>query len=1217
MKKTALPNLNSLRLPTFVAMGVLWLALLAPASALDLGIESEADYQAALNGVRAAEYVRQRYLEGEAVPRALVTSTALWVFAERNPLASAEQLAEFVARFDFQMANALPGDPDLISNGAVFAALNTARIADSMVLEGTDTRVGRRALMLLGMNIDGLASYEQSRQRMSRFDLASVQRLIHRRETADMLTALLAGRTAAGEAREMLAETANAYLATQGLDPMLGQIDSAMVEVNAGLNDLPDYAGFIDLRDTFDAHLPLEDAVLADIDEIQGQAEDLLAAIGSPEPALGQILDSLELTRAAADPSHPDHAQALADIEARRVAIVQSLRDVTAQRSAIFARTLLLQQSQFAEVRSIATSSRSFAALQLQTNNHLAVAKESFGIVGSLAGVAAGFKTGDMWGTVQSITDVITGALGLADLFGSGPSAEEQIFEQIVALRQQVEDMRVQLNARFDVVDAKLDEVFSTMVSSFLHIGNQIGDLQEDVDALAAEISKVRSSLDRIEEALFGFAENVLLFALSLETDVVLNYFANNGVSLPYDQSSPSFVGASSFFYTFATSTAKGQIFAGTPDDQTLALTLDNADEKLASGAISRHLNDLRRVPTGLLAGGPITAGRVAAPAPWSQGATAYLQLAAENPWYFNFQLSSQIASGGLTRIDEIIEDGNRIIGLADGIRSNSALFDALLDRATQGVENLQSVLLSWVRNSLPPRYSNNDGSVYVDPWGPVLQQVSSLPHVAATRVNVVDPGGFTTVLDTLDFGNPLHQGWEVAAGPALSAIYPEGVTRSEIIERNALMFLLGESEGQQKDIDIYVDKRFISGSFPSASQFRAYLTNHQQSPYTTTRLVEFRIEIFTVVSPVWPFFGWVRLPAAPFPFVETYKDQLTNALEGQLSSALTDAQLLGRAFPTGSVLMLDSQGNVVTVPTRIVAIVDITFPAHRTDLTALTFEPQTQYLAGLLAGERSDLRAQFLTELANTPGLAVAEALLRLDNDAALLDAYLTVGMADALTLSEALRSGVRGAPGIAGLGFGRGDVAQLVVHEELNDDGSIGGIPGIGLTTLSQTLQLRIQALAGEIELAAGSSAPSFPYVEMILAELRALRDQAVLLAIDDTYQINGPLNVPASQGLMANDIGQLGTINANELRVDMAFFQSPEAIQPSHGELVVQDDGSFNYVPDSGYNGIDRFSYRLKARVGGAGPNADAFSRPAVVVLRVADDSFGDVIFRDGFD
>jgi hypothetical protein len=1180
-------------------LALMMLCWMVPAAAISIDVQNEAEYTALTDAVRGAEYTRQRYLEGNANPRALVAIVGLWEFAERSPLATPEQLAAFLGEYDAQLAVRIPGDATLSSFGSVLTAVSAVRLPSDGVLEGMDTRVGQRALELLGVMLPGLDNYEQSRLRMSRFDLASVRRLIQRSETVDALTGVLAGVTPTGQRIAGLAQTAANYLTAQGFAPQLGQIDPSAVEINAGLANLPSFAEFVAIRDTPSLQDNLEQEVFSGIDTIQLEGMRLLNEIGTPDVDLGLFLDSLSLTLAASDADDPNHDAAVADLEARRAAIVQSIRNTAAQRASVFARTLLLQQSNFPEARAIATTTRSFAALQLQTNNDLAVAQQGVQIGGSLVGIVAGFATDDPWGAVQSITDVVTGALGLADLLGDGPpSPEQQIFDQIVELRQQVEDMRVQLNGRFDVVDAKLDQIFGTMTTGFAELGDQIGDLQANVDALSASIAESRSSLDRIEDALFGFAQEILLADLSQQTNLVLNYRNNTGADLAYSNSTPSFVASASFFHTFATSTAKGASFAGTPDDQPMVLTLDNAAAVLGGTALARRLNDLRRIPAGLVTSdgtpvnGPITAGRVAAPAPWAQAAAAYAQLARESPWYFAYLLGNQGPDNPNAQINQIIADGQRITGLANATRMRSDLFDALLHRADQGAAAYQDAIIGVMDQELPTGFS--DGMTRVDAWGPLGQTVSSLV-LPVNTVNWSSPTASGSL--TIGSGSFPQHGMEIPTADESSG-FPEGTSRSAIAERNALSHLFELGAGQRPQVEMWVNRGTIAQT-GGMDLFQIRLDNDSRSDFHSYRTISFTIEVPALGG------GWVPLDFVPtgipawtyFGFV----DRAWPSLRGDLKLG----DLTGKIYSTGTIF-----NTFIPTDSRLRVRQDASSSALSggTD----TFPLQTSYLTNQLATLRTTLRGAVLDEMA-TPGSILNLAGLRLDNDAALLDAYLGLGMADAMTRSEMLRSAFRGAPSIAGLGFRSSDVLALVLHAAATDSGALGGAPGVGLSTIGPILQDRILGLGIEIAQASTTTAPSFPYVEFVLADLSELRDQASNVAIDETYAIDGPQSIPATQGLLANDIGQAGRIGDEALVVDLAYFSSAEAVPPAHGSISVNEDGAFTYTPEPGFTGTDRFTYRLRASILAANP--DVFSAPANVVLRVGVPA--DRIFADGFE
>ena len=71
-------------------------------------------------------------------------------------------------------------------------------------------------------------------------------------------------------------------------------------------------------------------------------------------------------------------------------------------------------------------------------------------------------------------------------------------------------------------------------------------------------------------------------------------------------------------------------------------------------------------------------------------------------------------------------------------------------------------------------------------------------------------------------------------------------------------------------------------------------------------------------------------------------------------------------------------------------------------------------------------------------------------------------------------------------------------------------------------------------------------------------------------DSYSVNenSILTVPAAPGVLANDTD----VDGDTLTVNAA-----STVNPSHGALTLNSDGSFTYTPNTGYSGSDSFSYK----------------------------------------
>ena len=108
-------------------------------------------------------------------------------------------------------------------------------------------------------------------------------------------------------------------------------------------------------------------------------------------------------------------------------------------------------------------------------------------------------------------------------------------------------------------------------------------------------------------------------------------------------------------------------------------------------------------------------------------------------------------------------------------------------------------------------------------------------------------------------------------------------------------------------------------------------------------------------------------------------------------------------------------------------------------------------------------------------------------------------------------------------------------------------------------------------------------------------------VPVAQDDSYDAGqgGTLVVAAKAGVLANDSDTDG--DALTVTLDTG---------PEHGELSLNDDGSFTYTPDAGYDGPDEFTYTVEDGRGGADTGtvtidvADADPAPADDLVQTAD-------------
>lgn len=1154
-------NRLGLVLRVFAAVFVMGGAVL-PAGAVDVDVQNDADYARLVGAMRAAEYVRSDVIVStNPRPRVYATLAATMAFAEQNPEASGVQVELFLGAIDTALSGYAFGDQDLNERANFYAALRFA-VINEPALAGTDTRVGRRALALLGIVVPDPDGFESIQRRMVRYELALARPLDYRNEVFDLLVTGFYGVDPAGNAREELPALLDAYFAAEGFDPALGEVREDMAQVNAGLAILPtDFAGYQLAISVSPENEALRNAVTTQLDTVRAQID----AIVGFDPMVDD--GSLDFALAGA----PGLEESV-DLAMNDAAYVQSVLDelranleATAEaRAAASAASFLMLQSQFGEIEDYATYTRDYSSIALQTNDDLSTVQSGVSIAGNLAIGIAGFYTGDPLTAAGGFLSAVTEAIGLAGVLTSGPSVDEQTFDQVVALRMQVEVMRQEMHERFDRIDQQLNIMYNTIVSGFNAIGDQIGDLQGDVDAIIRDMAVVRSQLRRLEAALYGVAQDILLTDLTNQTNVVLDYRDENGIDLPYSGGSPDFITASESFFTYATLTSQSEAFVGSRSNSTV--NLGNAYQYVGDGPVSGFLNDLAVLPVSL--GVPSLSNvDLAGIEPWSQAASAYAQLARESPWYFAYRYGRQVAdynadpqNESMPELDRIVVSGDQLYSFVERIREvdgdgSSALFAALVQNYKDAAASFQAQVDAEIVASLPSFLTNN--GVTLDLWaqGPQENISTLIPNMPAFDVSgssqtlaipysAIQNGGFGafTLPANPDEGLLLR-----ALYLSLKAIDPDPDAFKPRVEFTNWTNASNDFQAN-----------FWFGAFEGPAVGPVYKSIRFSFDYRVGGLSWF------------PYFGTDTATARDvFKLVWDY-EPTSNHLDDQTSSSS----------------LLPSPGASFESPLYRVRITGrTTFPS----VDESTVQP---YLFVL----RERVHTHLLLELFEENS-ALWLAARELDDAEALLDAYVTIGMPKELSQSEVLRSALRAVPGTSELGLGSIDIITLIndidQSDSFNDWSSAFSVVNIG-TILND----RIDVVHEEILRGLQRPAQAPEYVGWVLNELEHLRTTAFSLAVDDTYvaSANGTAMADAIDGVLVNDVDQ----EYRTILVDTAYELDPAYVGPSNGSVVVNADGSFMYDADPGFVGTDSFTYRSMTTIPGVA--SAVYSLPATVVIVV---------------
>tara|TARA_R110002111_G_scaffold161463_1_gene227873 strand:+ start:7741 stop:11472 length:3732 start_codon:yes stop_codon:yes gene_type:complete len=1161
----------------------------------DFGIDDDTEYSAFINAIRAAEYVRSDVIVAEnPKPRVYATLAAVMAFAERNPNATDPQLAAFLAAFDTAVQVVEPIDPDLNKPASFYAAMMFS-VIDAPELIGTDTMVGKRALKLLGVTIPDPDGFESIQRRMVRYEVALARPLDYRNEVFDLLVSGFFGQDPSGNQRTGLPAILDAYFESEGFDPELHGIRPDLSQVDAGLSILPvDFTAYQLAISEGPENLALRDQIAVQFESVQNRitqivGTDPLIDDGTLDDALATapgLEESVDLT--LNDPAY--FQQVLDELRANLEATSQA-------RAAASAATLMMLQSDFDSVDAYATYARDYNAMLIESNDTLSHVQTGVSLAGNLAIGAAAFYTGDPLTGAGALLSVTTEVLGLASDLTNGPSDEEQIFEQVVALRQQVEAMRLEMHERFDSIDSKLNIMYDTITHGFNEIGDQIGDLQADVNVLIYEMAAARSQLRRLEAALYGVAQDILLTDLTSQTNIVLDYRDENGVDLPYSGGSPDFITASESFFTYATVTSLSEAFSGSRTNPTL--NADNADEIVGDGPVSAYLNDLAVLPQSL--GLPaLAASDLPGIEPWSQAASAYAQLARENPWYFSYRYGKQVEdynmdpkNESLPELDRIIRSGDQIVEFIDAIREtdangDSALFDAILDRYRAALPAFQSAIDNAIPAALPTMLNN--GSTLVDLWQIEAHDVMALTgyYEGYDRFDSVGNNG----IGDFDLNRVGRSIWHRAFIPEASHITIE---EWRMQTWHLLMYQSLLDEGVDAAYYSRPTSMYSIHTEPDGTQMGELVIYSGDSRITDTSTVAAKHTI-RFVEEYW------NINLQEYIDITHGVDIISISLAAQsawnYSSFATDLAYNRSALQIGARYDTDQCGGCpFGINNRI-----------RIEYTESTYL-QDSDLYPLLYDQRLNVYTALMTQLVD-PQSPMSIAAGEFNRVEALLDAYVTLAMPDELNKSEVLRSALRAAPGSSELGLRSEDMIRLILDIQDADSPNTHADQEYSVKNIDGVLNARIDFIRDEIKrgLARPTTAPD--YVEWMLNELTHLRNTAFDIAVDDMYIADsaGIVETTAINGVLINDVDQ----EFRTIVVDTLYEFDPMYQAPEHGQVTVNADGSFTYQANPGFVGTDAFSYRTMTTIPNvAGP---VYSDSATAVVVVTESSCGPADFTN---
>ena len=1078
-----------LTLTRLVVLGSITLcaqAVAAPAAAPRFDVTDDATYERLLDAGVAAEIIRHE-LAIESRPRLAASLTLLAAFAERNPSATPEQLGVFAAEIDGVLMGVFPADPELSRTPHLLPAIRFAsRDVSAPELVGTDLTVGRDALELIE-----LAPEMSARSiRSADFERAQGVDFSNHSPFANLVIAMMLDRTPSGRTHDGLASAADALAALNGIDLAPADLASSYPDIAQGLGAVPaNFAAYQAEQNT--SFAGLQTAVDAEFDVLRTRIDSSLVGIAD---ALAREPDQYEAAKNAKDPVL---------IEQLRQQQLDALRERTASRTTLALNTLLIAQAEDESAREFSRQARDFSDIQLETNQTLDNVQAGLEVGGNLFTAVGNFKTGNPFGGIGSLLTAVGGILGIVGDNDDTPSAEQQIFDQIVELRQQVEDLRVEMNARFDSIDRQLDIIYQAMSSGLNQINETTRRIDGNVQQISLDLYELRSALTSLEANLYGVLSAGFEQSFVEDMETGLAYRQRTGTDLIYTgQGDNTFFAFHSRFYARATTIATDEVYAGTSN-----VTLINdgaAAEQLTSFPLGYNINNLRQFPTQL--GLPVLGfGRVANPTTWSLAADAYAQLARENPWYF-----AKLNQNDPGRLDQVIATGESVRGMMRNARDRD-LIEALITQYQNRIAALDAAI------GVPSWLTSNGYSGGLDLWGGFDQDMRGKGR-PITSIRYYDGDSFG---DYTPWFDPALV-WELfdsRIGLAVATNLPGyPLSRYDFLLNN----------GITEDV------------FPNPT--------HRMG-ITLRDLTGGSNRLYYEVE-----YGWGDGIEPPefYEFFNTRGEAIEFILRAEAGDQMTF---------DGYTIWID---NIVQT---------------------IGFDATPPPAAGTINNRLNEIADDYWTdtnnELSSSPTLELIDSITSTQK---LLEAYITLGMPESMESNDLIRAATRGAAS-----------EQSGLGGEWISDAFYAAIPLEIYPPRLDELAERGDLLLEQLDPALDAPAhEAHPYIEWSLKSLYDLDDNALDLCVDDTYTVapGSTLTVDIANGVLANDAQQPGaTINAASI------------FPTTYGSLSLAGDGSFTYMPNPGFEGIDTFLYVATANVAPPGETPNLVSaNPATVVIRV---------------
>jgi hypothetical protein len=325
--------------------------------------------------------------------------------------------------------------------------------------------------------------------------------------------------------------------------------------------------------------------------------------------------------------------------------------------------------------------------------------------------------------TVVMTGNVLGAVMSIVSLFGpQEPPIEQTILEEIGKLRQQVNELRVEMHTRFDQVDKQLNTIYTTMHERFNQIDIQLGKINGSLAEIQQSLLTLSLALNRMERNNFEYFDALGRRPLREALNGALGYKQRTGLDMPYQ---PDFVNYENFFHTWGTVNALDSLSAGPAQrDYSDAAVLG----ELNAAPLDANLNYLNGW---LVAHGmqPFANKRLASPRDWTFASRAYADLGLEWPEHFRrIDPQRQAALDAVGKDLELAMQNISTMLTPNGPQGNGPLFTALTSYYNAKLEALDGALVQSEAAYVKDLQNQLDRTTPFDLYGGLDQSLASRP---------------------------------------------------------------------------------------------------------------------------------------------------------------------------------------------------------------------------------------------------------------------------------------------------------------------------------------------------------------------------------------------------------------------------------------------------------------------------------------------------------